>query len=556
LFSAAYHTLSQSLSALLNQLDPVHAALHDSDTLEVSTCLEDTRVALLAKLDEWRESSDSPPFFWLNGLAGTGKSTIARTFCQRLASNDAAPVLLASFFISRQSVDRRSAVNIVHTIAYQLALRSEGIRLAVCRAMRDQADLLRRPLREQVSKLVSVPLNELQPADRLMIVIDALDECDKDAKGRESGELIPLLCASIYSATSSVKLLVTSRVESTIQTTFEEVKQATSAQVVLKLHDIDHDVVQGDLRRYLVHSLRRVATRVPGLQDSFWPSDAVIDSLLERAGVLFIWAATVVRFIDSHPFNPRRRLEQVLSVTKNPSASPYWKLDELYLQVLSQAVDVGDAPRQDVDALVQCLRTVAGTVILLQRQLPPDALASLTGLDSLEARSMLERLSSVLIVSDDEPVRALHPSFADFLTDSSRCTDLRFLILEPVHHEGIAVQCLSVLNKHLRRNICSLGTSEMYAGRPIPDLDERMARCIPNELGYACCYWSDHLGRSLDTTTILGELEIFVRTHILHWIECMSLLAEMETAVSGVSCALGWCQVSWFAFIKTGFGSR
>jgi hypothetical protein len=513
-------------------------------------------VELLAKLDEWRDSTDGPPFFWLNGLAGTGKSTIARSFCQRVPSNGAAPVLLASFFISRQSVDRRSAVSIVHTIAYQLALQREGIRLAVCRAMRDQADLTRRPLREQVSKLVSAPLNELRPADRLMIVIDALDECDKDAKGREGGDLIPLLCAAFYTAASSVKLLVTSRLESTIQTTFEEVKQATSAQVVLKLHDIDHDVVRGDLRRYLVHSLRRVATRVQGLRDSVWPSDAVIELLVERAGVLFIWAATVVRFVDSHPFNPRCRLDQVLSATRDPSSSPYWKLDELYLQVLSQAVDVGVAPRQDADALVQCLRTVAGTVILLQRQLPPDALASLTGLDSLEARSMLERLSSVLIISDDEPVRALHPSFADFLTDSARCTDSRFLILEPVHHAAIVEHSLSILNGHLKRDICSLGNFQVYTGYPIPDLDERVARCIPKELGYACCYWFDHLDKSSDNPAILGEVEVFARSHILHWIECMSLLAEMETAVSGVARALGWCQVSWFAFIKTGFGSR
>jgi hypothetical protein len=525
-------------------LDPVHAALHDSDTLEVTTCLEDTRVALLAELDKWRDSADEPPFFWLNGLAGTGKSTIARTFCHRVASNDAAPVLLASFFISRQSADRRSAVNIVHTIAYQLALRSEGIRLAICRAMRDQADLLRRPLREQVSKLVAVPLVELQSADLFLIVIDALDECDKDAKGREGGELIPLLCAAFYSATSSVKLLVTSRLESTIRTIFEEVRQATSAQVVLKLHDIDHDVVRGDLRRYLVHSLRVVAARVPDMQDSDWPSDADIDTLLNRAGVLFIWAATIVRFVDSKSFDPRERLHDVLTATKSDSASPYWRLDRLYLQVLNQAVDVGDGPRQDRDALVQRLHTIVGTVILLQRQLPPDALAALIGLGRHEVKAMLECLSSILVVNGDEPVRALHPSFADFLTDSSRCNDQGFFVPESAHHADTAVRCLSVLNGRLRRDICSL-EEEVKVIRGTRSFDDRVARCIQPELAYACCYWFDHLEKCVETTIVLGELETFARTHILHWLECMSILDEMETAVSGVSRALKWCQVSF-----------
>src|SRR5436190_294793 len=43
------------------------------------TCLPDTRVDLLQEIYNWADGQDKPCIFWLSGLAGTGKSTVART---------------------------------------------------------------------------------------------------------------------------------------------------------------------------------------------------------------------------------------------------------------------------------------------------------------------------------------------------------------------------------------------------------------------------------------------------------------------------------------------
>ncbi|KAF1941507.1 hypothetical protein EJ02DRAFT_203243 [Clathrospora elynae] len=43
------------------------------------TCLSKKRVGLLEKIHSWADERDKRCIFWLSGLAGTGKSTIART---------------------------------------------------------------------------------------------------------------------------------------------------------------------------------------------------------------------------------------------------------------------------------------------------------------------------------------------------------------------------------------------------------------------------------------------------------------------------------------------
>ena len=64
---------------------------------------------------QWAEDPQDRHVFWLNGLAGTGKSTIAQTFAEMVANNGA---LGASFFCSRDYLDRKELKNTFPTLAY------------------------------------------------------------------------------------------------------------------------------------------------------------------------------------------------------------------------------------------------------------------------------------------------------------------------------------------------------------------------------------------------------------------------------------------------------
>lgn len=81
-------------------------------------CLKGTRSVVLDKIERWTRDPCQPPVYWLNGLAGTGKSTIARTVAERMFADGR---LGASFFCSREFEDRRNLQLIFPTIAVQLA---------------------------------------------------------------------------------------------------------------------------------------------------------------------------------------------------------------------------------------------------------------------------------------------------------------------------------------------------------------------------------------------------------------------------------------------------
>jgi len=75
-------------------------------------------VDVLHQLEEWLEVEQGQHVFWLNGLAGTGKSTIAQSFAEIAFAGGK---LGASFFCSRDFEDRSNLQAIIPTLAFQLA---------------------------------------------------------------------------------------------------------------------------------------------------------------------------------------------------------------------------------------------------------------------------------------------------------------------------------------------------------------------------------------------------------------------------------------------------
>ena len=80
--------------------------------------MKGTRGAVLDKIELWTKDFDRSPIYWLNGLAGTGKTTITQTIAERVFANGQ---LGASFFCSRDFLDRSNLQFIFPTLAVQLA---------------------------------------------------------------------------------------------------------------------------------------------------------------------------------------------------------------------------------------------------------------------------------------------------------------------------------------------------------------------------------------------------------------------------------------------------
>jgi WD40 repeat protein len=517
--------------------------------------MEHTREQLLSDIASWAKAPAAPVVFWLNGLAGTGKSTIARTICDHFATTN---LLGASFFMSRQVAERRHAPNVVRTIAYQLARQHSAFAEAISARLRDSPDIASSEgLQKLATELLFQPAGVLAADAGLLVVIDALDECAEDSSGRPGGELLPLLLRGLLELSGRVKLLLTSRAEPEIMRIFELASPGSRHNVV-RLHDLDASVVRSDIRTYLVRSFADIASSRsdPGLLN--WPSQEDIDAVVNLTDVLFVFAVTVVRFVSTPKHSPRARLDILLARRDSKSAMPYYFLDQLYLQVLQSSVL---SERQgDTEELCERLRDTVGVIITAQQPLSVAVHTILLPSEVADVQYTVNSLSALILNVNNEPVRIFHPSFPDFITDSRRCDDPRFLVSSEEHHLRLACGCLTLLNQHLRYNMANLDDPDLANSR-VEDLDGRLLRGICHvhhtdhlrysllqALLYAARYWATHIASSSSTVyseELLNALSRFCDEHLFHWLELLSLIRGLAYSTQSTLLAvIRWFQVN------------
>jgi len=109
-------------------------------------CLFNTRVDILHEIQTWAEGQGDRCIFWLSSLAGTGKSTIARTIARKYFEENA---LGGSFFFSKGGGDISHAGKFFTSIARQLANAIPLLNQHICNAITDNSDIASQSLRDQ-----------------------------------------------------------------------------------------------------------------------------------------------------------------------------------------------------------------------------------------------------------------------------------------------------------------------------------------------------------------------------------------------------------------------
>jgi hypothetical protein len=520
----------------LKQLKPVSSSRYDS-LASPPGCLAGTRQEILAQMLTWAEEPcQGFSVFWLAGLAGTGKSSIAKTFCEQLAGNS---TLMATFFASRNSAERRDPFNIILTLAYELAVTDPRIRSHVLSAVRTPPDVMQRSMKEQIERLLEVPLSQALSDRPFVMAIDALDECDKIGRV-EGGSLIPLLAEALRNL--PVKLLVTSRQERSLEGMFRSL-----THIPLRLHEIATEMVEPDVRQIFEMGFTEIR-REHGLTVDLWPSPEDIESLVRLTGRFFIFAATALRYIGDINFTPVEQLQRVLSrgATLDGDA-PYSQIDALYADILQTATR--DESAKPNARLRRRVSDLLRTIVPLEEPLSIVALTHLMDVSELETGKAVGALAAFLFVTDtSDPsvatVQIFHPSLRDFLCDPERCRDQHFFVDTSDQHHALAHRCLGILNQTLVRDICRL-ENPTRPNSEIPSLIEQLRRHVPEAVRYACVFWPVHLcaAKSL-SDSICTSLLTFCRTHLFHWIELLSLLARLPAAADHLPTVISWLGVS------------
>ena len=493
-------------------------------------CLRGTRVDVFIQLEQWLKDKQDQRVFWLNGLAGTGKSTIAQTFAKICFADGR---LGASFFCSRDFDDRSTLQTIFPTLALQLAYQHPQFQKELLKILRTYPDVGQESLFSQMERLIVVPFKATQI--HTLIIIDALDEC----KDENPESAILFILSKYVDRIPNVKFFITGRPEAHIRSGFR-LPALQPITRVFKLHEVECSLVDDDIKlffRIQLSSLLRKRSDCNLMQD--WPSSSEINILCEKAAGFFIYASTVIKFVSSKNRIPAQQLNLITSVPQSTSYEGRSGIDILYTQVLEQAVDDVDA---DDEEFYSHFRTVVAAVLLAFNPLSVKALSDLLGVSGIS--TTLRSLHSLLLIPtrEDTPVCIFHKSFPDFLMDQRRCKDNRFFINPSINHMKILLSCLNLMRERLRKNICGLDDHAILS--EIEDLSNRQKDHIGDALEYACCFWTKHLlrvpGSGPGVVEVQAAIDRFFTTCLLFWIEILILIGKLDIGVYALDSVEQW----------------
>jgi hypothetical protein len=347
----------------------------------------------------------------VDGPAGAGKSAIAQTVAAACAERK---ILAASYFFFRGSPSRNTITPLIPTIAHQIATSSPEKRRKLEKIIKDPS-ILHKALEVQLDKLILKPY---RPSFfrrifsfkrmRYLLIIDGLDECNGDDNQIHVLGLVNRLVSSEH---CTIRCLIASRPEPHILSAVG-VLTAKVARVTWndKLWDAN-----GDIRTYLRAGFNNISACMPPDVPRPWPSDSIIDTLVQKAGGIFIYAATVLKYVDDPDTLPTTQLQHVLKLS--PGTAPFAQLDQLYKRIL-----MGCLPKYR-----SILPHIFGFILLQNPQCEDifdvSLIEAVLGLEPGEALVVLRKLHSILEIKTSDSkqtITFLHASIGDFVFNRER----------------------------------------------------------------------------------------------------------------------------------------
>jgi len=386
----------------------------------------------------------------------------------------------------------------ITTFAYQLAHFLPSVQQSMKTALNDPS-IPNDRRQDQFTNLIIRPVQSItKPSSPMIIVIDGLDEYDELSGKFPLKDLIQLLVRNLPGL--PFRLLFTSRPEARIKTIFSRMSSATCCIALQDYRD------SNEIFDYLRLNLSSV--REPGELPQGWPSERDLHHLAQKSEGIWIYASTLVKFVDDEYGYPPQKLELALKA--------HVGLDALFEQVL------GDAKKYPHFSLV------LGALVFVRNDPNPPTIFGLSQLLLLnsvhDVRVALRGCLSILLVPDrdDDYIRPYHASLFDFLTDPNRRMDH---FINPVHCNGTILEgCIQLIT----------------AG----------SQSDAKAFHYACLHWCHHIHMMLlcikdisDITLNLGNrVESFLKDLLLWfkiWMVGCGDLGAVEQANNDLHAACG-----------------
>jgi hypothetical protein len=415
-------------------------------------------------------------------------------------------------------------------------LKISGLDSLITEAIIYDPFIFDKSLGEQFDKLIYQSLQKVNIApsgcSTLIVVVDALDECDKEC---DIKAILDLWSRIPQITTIRLRLFLTSRPDLPIRLGFKymsvDAYQDMTLQDAVPSATIQHDisVFLGDEFSKIRDGYNRDRPSSIALEHD-WPSAKILQALADTAVPLFILAATVSRFVGDPNWNPRKRFEKLLEFRGLGTMS---QMEQTYLPVLQQ-MSATLTDTRDAELLYREFRVIVGSIVVIAEPLSISSLADLLNVPQDDIWCCLSSLHSVLRVPTDfeTPVRTLHLSFSEFLL-SDKLRDQPFGVDGPTTHQMLVTRCLELLSRPngLRENLCNLS----YPGQPRREINLTMIdKCLPPDFQYACRYWVHHVQYSMVRIHDDDEVHVFLQKHFLHWLEALTLMNRIAEVIGHV----------------------
>ncbi|KAG6331581.1 hypothetical protein ID866_7506 [Astraeus odoratus] len=379
----------------------------------------------------------------------------------------------------------------------------------------------------QWKRLILEPASKLsnETVERIVIVIDALDESGEPPSRQDILHL--LASEEVARLPANYRILITSRPLPDIT----DVLQHKPRIKAKSMDEIPPTSTEHDIRAYISHQLRTLGSVL---------HDEDIVSLVKMSDGLFEWARLACDFIKMRKmgWTARERFEDLVSSRSKERNL----LDTMYLKILKDIL-------QETSRALPRFHSVMRQILWAVEPLSMDSLNAFREefpctADRYDISIVLESMGSLLsgITERSAPVRALHSSFHDFLTDASRSGE--FYIEKADIHVDMAFASFHIMRQNLRFNICNLETSYL-PNSDVVDLDLCIRDNISPHLSYSCRFWGIHLHEAEFDGALAMEVKVFFNCpRVLFWLEVLSLIKALESAVPALKACVIWLKYS------------
>ncbi|KAF9531166.1 hypothetical protein CPB83DRAFT_849465 [Crepidotus variabilis] len=436
------------------------ALLKSAERPDPPKCSEKTRVKLLIETTGWAKTEEvNSSAMWLTGSAGSGKTAISQTTAEMLNEEREGQVLSCHFFF-RTSKDgyRSDGDRWVPNLVQQMICILPETRTFVVRAIERNNAIFTQTPEALLEELFLKPLCAAFASERVvvqrfsfratfkrlfgikpastfhhprLVVIDGLDECNDQAK---QVHILKAIAKIIPKLPIPIRFLIASRPETHIRTTINDV----FSNIPLHRINLDQDQdIRKDLEEYYkdrFDSIRRNHSSLTGQENlENWPSQEAIETLVIKSSTQFIFASTVMNYIEHPRHNPITRLERIRGIEFIPRQDkPFAELDSLYHIILDT---VNEYDRRDVMLILTLIYLAGkGEFPYLELTASPEFLEDFLGKKQGDVPRLLDPLVSILMLPDSPKgiITMLHASFFDYFSDPVRSEEMT-IRLDDVH---------------------------------------------------------------------------------------------------------------------------